>query len=76
MSSKKTTGAIPSSVYLLALSLFAMGVAYACFWAVAVASAVQSIPTVLIIKDGMVIDRLVGAVPKQHLAGFVSQHTA
>ena len=37
---------------------------------------VQSIPTVLLFKDGMVIDRLVAAVPKQDLLNFVSQHSA
>ncbi|HCB1212051.1 TPA: thioredoxin [Klebsiella pneumoniae] len=42
----------------------------------AVRYGVQSIPTVLLFKDGMVIDRLVGAVPKQNLLNFVSQHSA
>ena len=37
---------------------------------------VQSIPTVLLFKDGLVIDRLVGAVPKQSLVNLVSQHAA
>lgn len=37
---------------------------------------VQSIPTVLLFKDGMVVDRLIGAVPKQSLVNFVSQHAA
>lgn len=37
---------------------------------------VQSIPTVLLFKEGMVIDRLIGAVPKQSLVNFVSQHAA
>ncbi|MCR4143580.1 MULTISPECIES: thioredoxin [Alcaligenes] len=42
----------------------------------AVRYGVQSIPTVLLFKNGMVIDRLVGAVPKQNLLNFVSQHSA
>lgn len=42
----------------------------------AVRYGVQSIPTVLLFKDGMVVDRMIGAVPKQNLVNFVSQHTA
>ncbi|NLL69927.1 MAG: thiol reductase thioredoxin, partial [Epulopiscium sp.] len=29
---------------------------------------VMSIPTLLLIKNGKVVDQIVGAVPKQHLA--------
>jgi thioredoxin 1 len=36
---------------------------------------VQSIPTLLLFKDGKLIDRTVGAVPKAVLIDFVSKYT-
>ncbi|WP_242607366.1 thioredoxin [Comamonas thiooxydans] len=35
---------------------------------------VQSIPTVLLFKDGKVIDRLTGAAPKPNVARFINNH--
>jgi thioredoxin len=34
---------------------------------------IQSIPTMLIFKDGKLVDRLVGALPKQSIAGRLAQ---
>jgi thioredoxin len=34
---------------------------------------IQSIPTMLIFKDGKLVDRLVGAQPKQSIAGRLAQ---
>lgn len=36
---------------------------------------VQSIPTLLLFKDGKLVDRTVGAVPKSMLVDFVSKYT-
>ncbi len=35
---------------------------------------VRSIPTLMFFKDGRHVDTVVGAVPKQHLAGKITQH--
>jgi thioredoxin 1 len=35
---------------------------------------VRSIPTILIFKDGEVVERIVGAVPKQQLVEAVNNH--
>ncbi len=35
---------------------------------------VRSIPTLLVIKDGQVVDKQIGAVPKSVLAGKLSAH--
>ena len=36
--------------------------------------AVYSIPTVLIMKDGCEVDRIVGLVPKKHIEAVLSKH--
>lgn len=36
--------------------------------------AVQSIPTVLLFKDGKLIDRMIGMVPQPVLARFIGKH--
>ncbi|HMD13757.1 MAG TPA: thioredoxin domain-containing protein, partial [Bacteroidota bacterium] len=35
---------------------------------------IRSIPTLLIFKEGKVIEQIVGAVPKRHLIDKVTQH--
>ena len=35
---------------------------------------VRSIPTLLLIKNGQVVDTQVGALPKTQLANFINQH--
>ena len=35
---------------------------------------IRSIPTLLIFKEGRVIEQIVGAVPKRHLVDKVTQH--
>jgi len=35
---------------------------------------IRSIPTLLIFKEGKVIEQIVGAVPKRHLVDKVTQH--
>ena len=37
---------------------------------------VRSIPTILFVKDGEVVDRVVGAVPKARLQSIVDAHAA
>lgn len=37
---------------------------------------VQGIPTMILFKDGQLVDRLVGALPKQHLVEFLEKHMA
>jgi thioredoxin 1 len=37
---------------------------------------VQSIPTLLLFKDGSLVDKVVGAVPKQHVVDRIEQHLA
>ena len=37
---------------------------------------IRSIPTILIVKDGTVVDRVVGAVPKTTLQSVLSRHAA
>jgi thioredoxin 1 len=37
---------------------------------------IRSIPTILIVKDGAVVDRVVGAVPKATLQGVLARHAA
>jgi thioredoxin 1 len=37
---------------------------------------VRSIPTLLFFKDGRIVDTVVGAVQKAHLAGKIAQHIA
>ncbi len=43
--------------------------------ATAAAQGVMSIPTLLIYKDGKKVDQVVGAVPKDMLAGTLRKHT-
>ena len=35
---------------------------------------VRSIPTILIFKEGKVVDQIIGAVPKKHLVDKISVH--
>lgn len=35
---------------------------------------IRSIPTILFFKDGELVDRVVGAVPRPHLEGKVKEH--
>jgi len=35
---------------------------------------IRSIPTLLVFKDGQVVDQIVGAVPKRHLVEKVEKH--
>ncbi len=35
---------------------------------------VRSIPTILLFKNGQVVDSVVGAVPKQNLANMIEKH--
>ncbi|MFY9202924.1 MAG: thioredoxin, partial [Limnochordia bacterium] len=35
---------------------------------------IMSIPTMLIFKDGEVVDQIVGAVPKQYITARIDQH--
>lgn len=35
---------------------------------------IQSIPTLLLFKDGAVADSLLGAVPKQHITAMLERH--
>lgn len=35
---------------------------------------VRSIPTLLLIKDGKVVDTQIGALPKNQLAAFINKH--
>jgi thioredoxin 1 len=37
---------------------------------------IQNIPTMLLFKDGKLIDRLIGALPKASIAQFVNQNLA
>jgi thioredoxin 1 len=37
---------------------------------------VRSIPTILFLRDGKVVDTVVGAVPRQALEGKIQQHLA
>lgn len=41
----------------------------------AAAYGVQSIPTLLLFKDGRVVDRVVGAVPKARLLAMIERHS-
>ena len=36
---------------------------------------IQGIPSLLIYKDGNVVDRIVGVVPKEHITQKLEQHT-
>ena len=38
--------------------------------------AIRSIPTMLIFKNGKVVDQIIGAVPKQAIAARLAQHTS
>ena len=40
----------------------------------AIAYRIQSIPTLLLFKDGQVADQLMGAVPKQQITAMLSKH--
>ncbi len=42
----------------------------------AVRYGVQSIPTVLLFKEGQVIDRMTGAAPKHNVVNFINKHLA
>jgi len=35
---------------------------------------IMSIPTVMVFRDGKPVDAVIGAVPKQHLAGAIMKH--
>lgn len=35
---------------------------------------IRSIPTLLVFKDGQVVDQIVGAVPKRHLVEKIDKH--
>jgi thioredoxin 1 len=35
---------------------------------------IQNIPTMLLFKDGQIVDKLIGALPKSSIAQFVNQH--
>jgi thioredoxin 1 len=37
---------------------------------------IRAIPTLMIFKDGQVVDQIVGVVPKQHLEGKIKPHLA
>lgn len=41
---------------------------------VAASYQITSIPTLLIFKNGMVVDQLIGAVPKKRLEDMISRH--
>lgn len=36
--------------------------------------AIQSIPTLLLFKDGKLVDKVIGALPKQQLKSFLERH--
>ena len=42
--------------------------------AIAMKFMIQSIPTLLIFKQGKLVDRIIGAVPKEHIDGKIKQH--
>jgi len=42
--------------------------------AVAQAFGIQSIPTLLVFRQGRLLDRIVGAYPKQQLAALLERH--
>jgi len=42
--------------------------------ATAMKYAIQSIPTILIIKDGVEVERIVGAVPKGRIEALLRRH--
>ena len=35
---------------------------------------IQSIPTILIIKNGVEVERIVGAVPREHIEAILKKH--
>ncbi|MCB1191388.1 MAG: thioredoxin [Leptospiraceae bacterium] len=35
---------------------------------------IQSIPTLLLYKDGQLVDKIIGALPKAHIKSFVDKH--
>ncbi len=35
---------------------------------------IKSIPTLLLFKDGKLIDKMVGALPKPHIKNFIDKH--
>ena len=37
---------------------------------------IRSIPTLLVFKDGRLVDHTIGALPKEHLRGLVQKHIA
>jgi len=37
---------------------------------------IQSIPTMIVFKDGRIVDQTVGALPKEHIKKLISKHVA
>jgi thioredoxin 1 len=36
---------------------------------------IQSIPTLLLYKDGLLVDKVIGALPKAQIKNFISKHS-
>ena len=37
---------------------------------------IQSIPTMIVFKDGRIVDQTVGALPKEHIKKLIAKHVA